>query len=246
MAYHLLQSLQHRGIQSILLDINDSLPTLETWWFGTEEEVNRLGGRGIPVSLETVDSAVGRMMMAMHNIDSVEHLIIGIDPGPRPGCAWLSDGYLLGKAQVESVHDVLDLVASLVKEFSPNDVLIRVGNGSPLHRDQLINGAISHHFRVQEVNEHRTSSGSSRHEHTSAALKIARLKGSEVNEVRPILPTDGDLRNLQRLSRRRSGGRLTISLDQARRIACGYCTMEEALESSGYSSSTSASVFFEV
>ena len=78
-------------------------------------------------------------------------------------------------------------------------------------------------YHVEIVNEHRTSAGQRRHAHGSAAIKIAMLAGKAVHEQRDVKVTEGELRNLQRISRQRSKGHLTISLETARRVACGEC-----------------------
>ena len=55
-----------------------------------------------------------------------------------------------------------------------------------------------------------------------------------MHEQRTVNPTTGELRNLQRISRQRSKGRLTISLETARRVSEGLLTMDEALAASGF------------
>ncbi|DAC49151.1 MAG TPA: hypothetical protein D7H92_02200, partial [Candidatus Poseidoniales archaeon] len=87
------------------------------------------------------------------------------------------------------------------------------------------------------VNEHRTSAGHPRHAHGSAALKIAMMSGTPVHEQRQIRSSTGELRNLQRISRQRSKGQLTISLETAMRVSKGELSMDEALEESGYDAS---------
>jgi hypothetical protein len=47
----------------------------------------------------------------------------------------------------------------------------------------------------------------------------------------------GELRNLQRISRQRSKGTLTISIEAARRVSQGQLTLEEALFEAGYEAS---------
>jgi hypothetical protein len=61
--------------------------------------------------------------------------------------------------------------------------------------------------------------------------------GTSIHEQRTLKPTPGELRNLQRISRLRSKGKLTISMDVARLVSHGELTMDEALQSSGYEDS---------
>jgi hypothetical protein len=48
-------------------------------------------------------------------------------------------------------------------------------------------------------------------------------------EFREIRPTEGELRDIQRQSRKKSNGRRTISSDVAYAVACGDLTLEEAI-----------------
>jgi len=241
MAYRLLRELQAKHLNAQLIGIGEELPDPDGWWFGTPEEVERFGGNGIGTTAETVPASVHQLYRSFRKLDVVHRLTIGIDPGPRPGCAWLVEGMLLGKSQDESIEDAVQHVIGLVHVYSPEVVDVRIGHGSPLHRDRLINRFLAEGFQVSQVNEHRTSRGSRRHEHASSALKIALLKGEPVIDKRMVEPTEGELRNIQRLSRKRSKGALTISLEEAHDVACGGLTMDEALWRAGYSDSFSES-----
>jgi len=63
------------------------------------------------------------------------------------------------------------------------------------------------------------------------------LAGKPVHEQRDHEASLGELRNLQRISRQRSKGALTISIEAARRVSQGQLTLEEALFEAGYEAS---------
>jgi len=140
---------------------------------------------------------------------------------------------------MEAIDDAIDSTVQLVNDIKPTEVLVRVGHGSPVHRDRLVNRMLSMGYHVEIVNEHRTSSGQPRHAHGAAAIKIAMLTGKPIHEQRDVKVTEGELRNLQRISRQRSKGRLSLSLEAARRVACGELTMDEALKDAGHDASSS-------
>lgn len=143
----------------------------------------------------------------------------------------------MGKREVDSIEEALRGIVDLVTHIQPERVLIRIGHGSPVHRDRLLNQTLALGYHVEIVNEHRTSSGQPRHAHGTAALKIAMMSGKPVHEQREVEVSEGELRNLQRISRQRSKGQLTISLAAARKVARGDLTMEEALRNAGYEAS---------
>ena len=51
-----------------------------------------------------------------------------------------------------------------------------------------------------------------------------------MTERMPVSPTDGELREIKRRSRKHSNGRLTISSELAKAVAVGRLTMPEAIE----------------
>ena len=237
LAHKLLREFSDHNIPVTLLSPDESLPEPDARWFGTPEEVKRLDGNGVAVSVDDVHGFVATWVLARRQQGPLNELVVGIDPGPRPGCAFLGDGVLLGKHVAESVVDTLRGLKDLVRSLQPTTVRVRIGNGSPIHRDQLINEVLAFGYFVEEVNEHRTSAGGSRHDHGAAAVKIAMQQGTAVNEQRSHAVPQGELKNLQRMSRQRSKGAITISLDMARKVSEGLLSLDEALQHSGYDAS---------
>ena len=220
-----------------VLKLEENLPEPDAWWFGTHEEVANLGGKGVGMNAEEVDDLLALWAMARHQESPPTQLLIGVDPGPRPGCAFFSDGVLMGKRELESQYDALSFILRLVMYMSPKSVLVKIGHGSPQHRDQFINQILGLGYHVEEVDESRTSAGTSRHHHGLSAVKIAMMGGKAVFEQRIRNPTKGEVRNIQRLSRQKSDGQLSISQDKARQVLEGHLTLDEALTASGYDSS---------
>lgn len=236
LAHRLLSELQERNLPAKQVSPSQAIES-DAYWFGTPDEVEAIGGRGVAVDVESVEETISTWLLSRQLEAPPKQLVIGIDPGPRPGCAFFSDGVLMGKREVDSIEEALRGIVDLVTHIQPERVLIRIGHGSPVHRDRLLNRTLALGYHVEIVNEHRTSSGQPRHAHGTAALKIAMMSGKPVHEQREVEVSEGELRNLQRISRQRSKGQLTISLAAARKVARGDLTMEEALRDAGYEAS---------
>ena len=183
----------------------------------------------IPATEDTVEIAVERAIQASKGLDSAVQLVFGIDPGPRPGIAWLADGIVVGSAQLEQIEFVVDHITGLASAVKHQRMCVKVGDGAPLLRDRIINQLILRGIETLQVNEYKTSSGSRMKTHIHAATRIALMGGNRIYSVRELNPTDGDLKEIQRQSRIQSSGNLTISTELARRVACGEISLDEAI-----------------
>ena len=172
LAHRLLSEFTRRNLPVKQLSLSQPVEQ-GAYWFGTPEEVALLGGRGVAVEVDSVSSTISTWLLSRQLEAPPKQLVVGVDPGPRPGFAFLADGVVLGKREMEAIDDAIDATVQLVNHVKPMEVLVRVGHGSPVHRDRLVNRMLSMGYHVEIVNEHRTSSGQSRHAHGSAAIKIA-------------------------------------------------------------------------
>ena len=232
LAYRVMQLLRERNIDVEQYSINEPLPHQDSIWIGTPQEVAERGDEGRPIAakLESIDEMIEEAIFALRSPQQTYRLILGIDTGPRPGLAWLADGVLIDTIQTESIDECLHRIDALLQHQSFEHLLIRLGNGSPSHRDQLMNSLLAKGHCVELVKENKTSRGLNRQQHGVAAVRIATLSGHQVWEMTEINPSDGELRDIQRMSRKKSNGRVTISTDLARKVARGEVTIEQAIE----------------
>ena len=232
LAYRVMQLLRERNIDVEQFSINEPLPHQDSIWIGTPQEVAERCDEGRPIAakLESIDEMIEEAIFALRSPQQTYRLILGIDTGPRPGLAWLADGVLIDTIQTESIDECLHRIDALLQHQSFEHLLIRLGNGSPPHRDQLVNSLLAKGYCVELVKENKTSRGLNRQQHGVAAVRIATLSGHQVWEMTEINPSDGELRDIQRMSRKKSNGRVTIPTDLARKVARGEVTIEQAIE----------------
>ncbi|MAH91171.1 MAG: hypothetical protein CMA11_05325 [Euryarchaeota archaeon] len=224
LSFHLMRELKRRKCEFVMLSSNDE-------WEGilltSPEEVR---GGEIPAMEENIEIAVERAIQASRGLDTAVQLVFGVDPGPRPGLAWLADGIVVGNAQLENIEMVADHIIGLSTAVKHQRMCVKIGDGAPLIRDRIINQLILRGIETLQVSEYRTSSGSRSKAHIHAATRIALMSGLKVYHLRDLIPTDGDLREIQRQSRIQSSGDLTIPTELARMVACGEISMEEAIK----------------
>ena len=224
LSFHLMRELKRRKCNFVMLSLEDK-------WDGilisSPEEVRE---GDIPATEDTIEISVERAIQASRGLDSAVQLVFGIDPGPRPGIAWLADGIVVGSAQLEQINAVAEHIMGLASAVKHQRMCVKVGNGAPLLRDRIINQLILRGLETLEVNEHKTSLGSRTKAHVHAATRIALMGGRRVYSIRDLEPTDGDLKEIQRQSRILSAGNLTISTELARMVACGELSLDDAIK----------------
>ena len=181
---------------------------------------------------DSVDHAVDVALQRLTGKDLYSKVFIGIDPGERPGIAVVGDDVLLQKKQARSPEDVMRIIQMFLSMYPAVEVYIRIGHGSILSRNRIINSLIPLKIPIEIVDETRTTPSQQLarpQRDGEAAAAIALLSGGKVQKKLPLEPTRGAIRNVQRLSRQLSNGRFTISEEKAVDVLKGKLSLEEVI-----------------
>ena len=227
--------LKDRQLPFITLRLTDPIPFNVKVIITTAEESGsiRSGGEHVVIfddALSTVDRAIN----ALRGNGHFQSLVIGIDPGRRPGIAVLSGDMVIAVYQTQ-VTEVEPMLRKIAHEYHASISTVRIGNGARLMTTQIINKLLESGFKVELVDETGTTPYVGKNIHTSlvrdiiAAINIARIKGEPVGK-REIEPSKGEIRVIQETSRSQSDGRATIPKYLARQVARGEITLDEAIE----------------
>lgn len=232
LAYRIMHMLRTRNIDVGQVSTEQPLPSKDSIWIGTVDEIASKSSEGRPIAadLESIDLAVESAIFALKGSSKTHRFTIGIDTGPRPGIAWFTDGVLIDTKQTESIEECIKMIAFLIEHHDFQHLLIRMGKGSPSHRNRLLNAMLKRGYVVELVDERKTSRGLNRNQHSVSAIRIATLSGERIWEVVELQPTEGEVKEIQRRSRIKSQGRVTISSDLARKVALGELTLTEAID----------------
>ncbi|MDX1534772.1 MAG: hypothetical protein R3291_04055 [Thermoplasmata archaeon] len=185
------------------------------------------------VAVEQVADAVVQAQQLLRGKTAFREIVIGIDPGPRPGAAILGDREVIDTRTGSSPEAVLEICLSVLQTYACDAFRVRVGHGDPTHRNRIINVLTQHGLRVEIVDERGTTRHDRRRQDArdiEAAIDIAMGRGVQAESAYEVLPTPGEVKNIQRSSRIRSGGRLTISQGLAEKVARGEMTLAEAIQ----------------
>jgi hypothetical protein len=184
----------------------------------------------VPVAPDADRTALWAVVEALLGAAGTGDLVLGIDPGPRPGYAVLVGESRVASGNLESPEDVVRLGHQLKRAFGGRTFRFRVGSGDRPSRDRIVNALHDLHHPIELVNEAGTTPRGRRLPRDAmAATVIARTKGRPISGRVPVAITPGDIANLQRLSREHSGGRVTISRSAADRVLRGELTIGEVI-----------------
>jgi hypothetical protein len=230
----MVAELKSRGLHFVTLRVGDAIPDNVDVVITTSDEADSVSSddRQIVVYDEPAATA-SRAIGAERREGQPGEMVIGIDPGRRPGVAVLAGDMVIAVHQV-SITEVEPLIRKIHRDYRPASMLIRIGNGARLVTTQVINSLLQAGFHVELVDETGTTPHVGKDIHTNtvrdiiAAINIARIKGAPVGK-REIEPSRGEIRVIQEASRSRSDGRATIPRYLARQVARGELTIDEAI-----------------
>ena len=231
--------LKDEGLAFMSVPVGEPLPARDTVVITTEREAPLMDHPRIYYHDDPVIAA--RMaIQALKMEKKYDEIVIGIDPGKAIGMAVVGDGRVLGASVLSTVEDVSEELSFYLDSYMAERLLVRIGDGDRTVRDRIITeiwplGLEMEIVKEQDVKkeERRAGEFAKRRKDASdiaAAIGISMKNGNPLTGRPDIRPSDGELREIQRRSRIRSGGSITISKELARRVATGEMNMDEAIE----------------
>lgn len=227
--YDLVQILKKNGEAFISLGLDDEIPLSVGVIITTKRERGMIDFPKV-VAAKDPGHAVNLALSVLKGGERFDLAIVGIDPGLRPGMAVIADGKLIIKKVVRSPENVADEISDITSYIGFSRLMVRIGHGDPTNRNRIICAIWDQVDRIEIVDETSTTTHVE-HPDAEAALSIAQTPGQELMELPLVCPTDGEVREIQRLSRIESEGRITISYELARAVAKGVMSLREAIDS---------------
>lgn len=231
-----VSELKDRRAPFITLKLDDPIPPNVKVVITTRAEAGLLKLNGEKVVIyDEPRATVDRAICLLKGKLQAGPLVVGIDPGRRPGIAVLSGDIVIAVYQV-TVSEVEPTMKKIAHDCQANIEIVRIGSGARLMTAQIVNALLNAGYRVEMVDETSTTPYVGSNIHTStvrdiiAAINIARLKGEPVGRSKiEVEPSKGEIRVIQESSRSVSEGRATIPKYLARQVARGEITLDEAI-----------------
>jgi hypothetical protein len=233
--YDLLKVLRKRKIAYVSLSSLNHVPSKIGVILTSNSELHDVKTSRVIAAdaYDTVEHAVDLGLQMLIGKDLYSKIYIGIDPGDYPGIAVIGDDILLSKTSVDNPEKVLPTVKGILKEYPANQTTIRIGHGSIIIRNRIINSLIKLGIPIEIVDETKTTPGheiSRPKRDSEAAAVIALMRGGRVQSRFELEPTRGEIKNLQEKSRKLTNGRFSISQKTAIDVINGKISLEEAIQ----------------
>ncbi len=225
--YELVQLLKGHKEHFVALDFGDDVPETVGVIITTREERSLVRFRKV-VSNDQPDIALEMARSQLKGREAFQTLVVGVDPGVRPGVAIIGDGRVLIAETVGSPEGVVDEIARFRRCFRHVRLIAKVGHGDRTNRNRIIRSIWNSVDDIEVVDETNTTRRTEEPD-ADAAVSIALGSGYRMPFPPEVQPTLGEVKNIQRISRIESGGRVTISSELAKAVAKGELTLPEAL-----------------
>ncbi len=232
--YGLIRELKRKNISFISLAGGEPIPYNVGVVITTRSCMEEIDfPRKIIVETEgDIPRMVDRALEILRGRVRIKYLVIGVDPGKSPGVAVIGDGELINQYKCYSPQEVSVIVEKVFYTYDAENRKVKVGHQAVTIRNRIINDLLElrkkNEFILEIADE--TSTTRLKHDpHINAAIEISSMPGSPVESYMNINPTPGELKDIQRISRIRSGSFVTISRTLAARVAIGELDLLEAI-----------------
>lgn len=226
--YHgVVTELRDRGVTFTTIEPDEDLPErTEAVVVGSDDDID------VPADVAVVEADPAEPRRAVEDLLAIMRgeggrVIVGVDPGEKPGVAVLAGDVVIGAFQVPA-DQVGEVVRREIEDAA--DPLVRIGDGARLVGSRIVDDLAD--VPVEVVDETGTTpylgTGARGMGDVLAAVNIARIEGERVDSI-DIEPTAGEPQRIKERSREAGEDNWAIDERLARRVAAGELTIEEAL-----------------
>jgi predicted RNase H-like nuclease (RuvC/YqgF family) len=154
--FEMLEVLREQDLKYISLEFSDPIPANVAVVLTTEHERHRVQFDAV-VSDDDPEVAIEKAKKALSGDRNVNDLMIGIDPGHRPGVAALGDGVVLSRSLAPTPEAVREMVEGILENYPSNNVIIRIGHGDRTNRNRIFNRLWDDGHKLEIVDERNTT-----------------------------------------------------------------------------------------
>lgn len=125
------------------------------------------------IAVVEVEKAIRQAIQTLSGVIRFEELIIGVDPGKKPGIAVFANDEILEKQQANSSVECAHCLKEMVKAYSFDTSKLRIGHGAPESRKEILD-KVGHIFTIVEIVDESRTTRRTRTPDIDAAISIAK------------------------------------------------------------------------
>ena len=134
--YKAIKELKERKVDFVLVDNVESIPDDVDVILTSKKEENKI--KKIKKDKKVVSSVEDAIRIANGLKSKFKELFIGIDPGLKPGIAFVGDGLVVRVARAYSPEDIKKEIANFLKNYKADRIVFKVGDGGGVYRDRIL------------------------------------------------------------------------------------------------------------
>ena len=170
--YDLIDLLKTKDIAFRMLNFDEPVPRDVGVVLTTEDELANIDFEP-KIAVTDIETAVRHARLVLRGLSNRETVIVGVDPGPKPGIAVLCAGQIIETQLTHSPEEAADRIIEILEDYKFERSVLKMGHGSPEHRDIMLAHLTNYFSQVEIIDETRTST-KSHSPHEDAAVAIAR------------------------------------------------------------------------
>ncbi|MDI6707833.1 MAG: hypothetical protein QME47_01935 [Candidatus Thermoplasmatota archaeon] len=231
--YELIKALKQKNLSFESLEFGKKIPSRIGVVITSRQESKVIKFKNKVIAGNDLESTVEKACGKLIGLKYYDSLVIGIDPGEKPGIAAIANEKKVKVAQAQAPEDVAKIVKKIAQEYPANRKLIRIGYGARLLRNRIINKILNLKIPIELVDETSTTKRGFDRD-IRAAIEISMRLGKAIPKdysFPKVKPTLGELKEIQSKARTATGI-LTISRKLADKVAKGEMSLEEAISKS--------------
>ncbi|MEM2839071.1 MAG: hypothetical protein QW505_02810 [Thermoplasmata archaeon] len=228
--FEIIEALKADRVPFEIIDRKDRIPQNISVMVTTESDKPTKFSRKLIICEGKKPETVAReAKAALRSGNKIRNLTIGIDPGSKTGVAVLIDDSFVDSAVIDRPEDVAPIIQEFSALYPSESILVRIGNGDRTKRNRIFNSIWDMGLPIEIVDESNTTKLSNQKD-IDAAIEIALTSGYRPVKRQLVMPSEGEIADIQRKSRISSGGDLTISRALAEAVAVGEISMDQAID----------------
>jgi len=189
-------------------------------------------------NMDDIKKAILKMKVLLTGCRRKAPVVIGIDPGDVYGVVVTFEGKVIDTSLFHSPHEVanyIKLVENALLSFSKGELIIKIGNGSPLHQRWLFrylkNAQLRASYEIVDETYTTMTRTKFRKRDITAAMLISKKKGRIIDlDQTDVSLKPGEIKHIQARSRVLSNGKITISWNLAEKVAKGEISLKKAVK----------------